>query len=75
MLLNLFSAFLGFIGSSALYVALLIFASKNNIPSVEVNTEKMNPEQELKLLQCKYDLNIITEEEYQAQRAKIISKL
>lgn len=80
-LLSNFSYILGFIGSSALYVALLIFASENNIPSVlspknnEVSAEDMSPEQALKLLQCKHDLNIITEEEYQAQRAKIISKL
>ena len=80
-LLSDFSYILGFIGSSALYVALLIFASKNNIPSIlsptnnEVSAEDMSPEQALKLLQCKHDLNIITEEEYQAQRAKIISKL
>ena len=35
----------------------------------------MNPEQALKLLKDKLDLGMITEEEYQAQRAEIISKL
>ena len=35
----------------------------------------MTPEQSLRLLNDKLELGMITEEEYQAQRADIISKL
>ena len=36
---------------------------------------KMKPEQALKYLKERLDLGMITEEEYQAQRAEIIRKL
>lgn len=81
--LYLFTSPMSIIGSITLYVALLLFALKNKIPSVlalspekeKARAEKMNPEQALKLLKDKLDLDMITEEEYQAQRADIISKL
>lgn len=81
--LYLFTSPMSIIGSITLYVALLLFALKNKIPSVlalspekeRARAEKMNPEQALKLLKYKLDLGMITEEEYQAQRAEIISKL
>lgn len=81
--LYLFTSPMSIIGSITLYVALLLFALKNKIPSVlalspqkeKARAEKMNPEQALKLLKDKLDLDMITEEEYQAQRAEIISKL
>lgn len=71
------------VGQSSLYIALLLFGLKNKIPSVisllpereKARAEKMNPEQALKLLKDKLDLDMITEEEYQAQRTEIISKL
>ena len=83
MYLYLFTSPMSVIGSSTLYIALLLFALKNKIPSVlalspekeKARAEKMNPEQTLKLLKDKLDLDMITEEEYQAQRADIISKL
>ena len=62
-----------------LNVALLLFGLKNNIPVIlrkeKANAEQITPEQALKLLKEKLDLGMITEEEYQAQRADIISKL
>lgn len=81
--LYLFTSPMSIIGSITLIVALLLFALKNKIPSVlalspekeKARAEKMNPEQALKLLKDKLDLDMITEEEYQAQRADIISKL
>lgn len=71
------------IASFALYVALLIFGLKNRIPTIlslspeeeKKNAEKMTPEQALIILKGKFKLGMITEEEYQTQRAEIISKL
>lgn len=54
---------------------------KNKIPAIiyetpeKKNTEIRSPEQALKLLKEKFELGMITEEEYQEQRAEIISKL
>jgi len=76
--LYLFTWPLSIVGISALYVALLLFALKNNIPVAikkEKSTDKMSPEQSLRYLKEQLDLGIITEEEYQTQRADIISKL
>ena len=70
---------MGVISAATFNVALLLFGLKNRIPSIlspyPQKIEKMNPEQMLRLLKDKFDLGIITEEEYQAQRAEIISKL
>ena len=83
MYLYIFTYPLSIIGSTLLYISLLLFGVKNKIPSVialspekgRARAEKMNPEQALKLLKDKLELGMITEEEYQAQRANIISKL
>ena len=69
------------LGTVALYIALLLFGLKNEIPSIisiapkKARIGKMTPEQELRLLKEKLELDVITEEEYQDQRAEIISKL
>lgn len=83
MFLYIFTVLASIIASSALYVALLIFGLKNRIPTIlsvspeeeKKNAEKMTPEQALKILKDKFELGMITEEEYQTQRAEIISKL
>lgn len=71
------------IGKFALYVSLLLFGLKNRIPAIRAmspeqekkNSEKMSPEQALRQLNDKLEFGMITEEEYQTQRAEIISKL
>ncbi|MBE6618599.1 MAG: hypothetical protein E7626_02290 [Ruminococcaceae bacterium] len=76
--LYLFTLPLELLGSVALYIALLFFCLNNKMPVAikkEKNTEKMTPEQSLKYLKEKLDLGMITEEEYQVQRAEIINKL
>lgn len=84
MYLYLFTIPMGIIGTVALYIALLLFGLNNRIPALvslspeekeRQKTEKMTPEQSLRLLKDKLDLGMITEEEYQTQRAEIISKL
>lgn len=83
MYLYLFTNLMGIIGTAALYIALLLFGLNNRIPALvslspekeRQKTEKMTPEQSLRFLKDKLDLGMITEEEYQAQRADIISKL
>lgn len=69
----LFATLILALGSIAFYVALLLLGLKNELPSALKG--KDNPENELKLLNEKLKLGIITEEEYQAQRADIISRL
>lgn len=83
MYLYVFTSYFSIIGSTLLYISLLLFGVKNKIPSIialspekeRARAEKMNPEQALKLLKDKLDFGMITEEEYQVQRAEIISKL
>ena len=83
MYLYLFTNSMSIIGTAALYIALLLFGLNNRIPALvslspekeRQKTEKMTPEQSLRFLKDKLDLGMITEEEYQAQRADIISKL
>lgn len=81
MYLYIFTSPLSIIGSISFYVALLLFATKNRIPAIiavsakKKNAESINPEQALRVLKDKLDFGMITEEEYQAQRAEIISKL
>ena len=68
--------FCGITGRIVLYLALLLFGLNNRINSIiPVSPKKMNPEKELRILKNKLDSGMITEEEYQIQRAKIISKL
>jgi len=81
--LYLFTWSVGIVGSVLFYVAILLFGLNNRIPSIiaispgkeKKNAEKMSPEKSLRLLKDKLELGMITEEEYQAQRAEIISKL
>ncbi len=83
MYLYLFTFPIGYIGTIALYIALLLFGLNNRIPAIisvspeqeKKRAEKMTPEQSLRFLKDKLDLGMITEEEYQTQRAEIISKL
>ena len=83
MFLYVFTVPASIICASALYVALLIFGLKNRIPTIlsvspeeeKKNAEKLSPEQALRILKDKLELGMITEEDYQAQRADIISKL
>lgn len=71
------------LGTISFYISLFLFAMNNRIPAVltpspeqeKKSSEKMSPEQSLRLLKDKLDFGMITEEEYQAQRAEIISKL
>lgn len=76
------STIIGFIGQVSLYAAMLIFGVHNTLSTMAIN-EATNisdlkveePEQELRLLKEKFDLGVITEEDYRLQRAEIISKL
>ena len=70
------------IANLALNSALLVFGLTNRIPNVismysrkKEKSEKLNPERALRALNDKLELGLITEEEYKAQRAEIISKL
>lgn len=69
----------GILGTISFYISLFLFAMNNRIPTLlelkNVNPKKMSPEQSLKLIKERLDCGIISEEEYQAQRADIISKL
>lgn len=73
----------GNIGTISFYISLFLFAMNNRIPAFltlssehkNKNPEKMSPEQSLRLIKDKLDCGIISEEEYQAQRADIIRKL
>ena len=75
-----FSELFSTIASIAFNTALLIFGLKNRIPSILAPSTKkgkkqMSPEETLRLLKDEFDLGMITEEEYRAQRFDIISKL
>lgn len=71
------------LGTISFYISLFLFVMNNRIPAIltpspeheKKNLEKMSPEQSLRLLKDKLDFGMISEEEYQAQRADIISKL
>ena len=79
--LYIVTSLLRIIGSILFYIAFCVFALKNKIPSIiklsrtKEKGEKVDSEQELKLLRNKLELGMITEEEYQAQRAEIIKNL
>lgn len=76
-----FNHFSYIIGTTTFYIALLLFGLKNRIPALlstspeKKPSGKADPEQALRLLKDKLDFGMITEEEYQAQRAEIIRKL
>lgn len=68
------------IASVTLYFAIFLFAIKNKIPEILSRTfrkakEITNPEQELRLLQERFDDGTISEGEYKMQRTEIINKL
>lgn len=73
--------FSNLLGTITFYIALLLFGLNNRIPALlstspeKEPSGKADPEQALRLLKDKLDFGMITEEEYQAQRAEIISKL
>ena len=81
LFLYLFTRPMEFVGFVSLFIALLLFVRNNKILPViktspeKKNAEKTNPEQALRLLKDKLDLGIITQEEYQTQRADIIENL
>lgn len=71
---------IGYIGSIIFYVALFMFYLIPPVVYIPLEKEKefakkISPEQSLKLLKNKLDLGLITNEEYQIQRAEIIKKL
>lgn len=67
------------LGKICFYTALLLFTFKNRIPAIISTSRKkvkeMTPEQALRALKNRLDWGMISEEEYQAQKAEIISKL
>ena len=67
------------VGFSCFYIAFLLFSIRNRIPLILANKKKttgtINPERELKVLKDKFELGMITEEEYNNERAYIVSKL
>lgn len=81
--ITLITSLCGILGTISFCISLFLFAMNNRIPTLltfsseheNKNPEKMSPEQSLKLIKDKLDCGIISEEEYQAQRADIISKL
>ncbi len=81
--LYVFTAFVNIISAAALYASLLLFGLHNRIPTLVSGlpeqekkcAKKMKPDQALRCLKDQFDLGILTEEEYQTQRAEIIRKL
>ena len=77
--LYIYQNFVGSISSIA-FSAMILFGllpekSFDNSVSSVPNVSSLNADKALELLNDKLDLGIITEEEYQVQRAEIISKL
>jgi len=81
MLYYNFSALVKYIAEILLHIALFLFALLNKLPPLlrgkeaDRITRNLPPEQALALLQEKFELGILTEEEYKRQRAEIIDKL
>ena len=73
----------GFLGAVLFYIALFLFAMSLRKPTILMSSpkqnkkciKKMSPEQDLIMLKDRFDFGIISEEEYQSQRAEIINKL
>ena len=57
------------------YIEDIVNSVKSHIGNISNKEKKITPEQELRALNDKLELGMITEEEYQSQRAEIISKL
>lgn len=74
MLLYPFTNLMNILGILALYAAIALYGMANG-RSAEPKAAEPTPEQALALLKEKLELGTLTEEEYQAQRAEIISKL
>lgn len=75
-----FVIIMAYIGETALFTALLIFGATNRIPAIRKSKKSINrsglaPEKELLELKDSLNFGVITEEEYNARRAEIISKL
>lgn len=79
-----------YIANLTFYIALFLFAAKNNVPSILILTpiekkkkvkkdkekiKKINPEQALRILKKNFDSGLITEEEYNAQKEEIMKNL
>lgn len=74
--IELLPRFASIIATITLYAALLFFGLKNRIPVIlSGSPEKANPEQALRLLNDELVLGNITDEEYAAQRSRIINEL
>lgn len=77
--LNIIINPISIIGECLLYICLLMFCLKNKIPvilsQIQKRKKEISPEQELRALKDKLELGMIAEEEYQTQRAEIISRL
>ncbi len=69
------------IANILLYIAILLFGINNNIPeliNVKKKSKKINnmpPEELLKILKEQYELGKLTEQEYQAGKADVVSRL
>lgn len=57
------------------YIDDIVNSVKSHIGNISNKEKKITPEQELRALNDKLELGMITEEEYQSQRSEIISKL
>ncbi len=57
------------------YIALLLFGLNPLVLPKQEKAEEINIEEKLESLKIEFELGVITEEEYQVQRADIISKL
>ncbi len=69
--LYLFTVPMSILGYIGLYTSLLLFGVTTTLKT----DGKNSPEQSLKILKEKFELGMITEEEYQTQRAEIIRNL
>lgn len=81
-LLYLFITPLRILGTIAFCLAFLLFCLNNQIPAFHfvslkkiLPAKKVSPEQALRLLNSKFELGEITEEEYRIKRAEIIDNL
>lgn len=79
MYMYIFTDLLKYLGGVLLCTSFIVFIVKHKIPPIFVKKQKkekmIDPEQALKLLKDKLELGIITEEEFQTQRAEIIKRL
>ena len=63
-------------GMQGLSIAIILYVLKYDIPAIlQKPLQEMSAEQELGMLKTKLELKLISEEEYQEQRAKIINNI